>query len=144
MLRIVSFFRFLVRIKESINCFRDLPTFNLSFLKLDIFPNFVAFSEYLNFSSTKYLFSNLAQDSEFCSFFGRIKETINCFRDLLTFNLSFLQVNKYEIVINFFHYSHNLTWYSAIVHKFTRIYPVCSTSIHINLCKKLHNQSQKE
>ena len=26
-----------------------------------------------------------AQDSEFCSFFGRIKDTINCFQDLLTF-----------------------------------------------------------
>ena len=26
------------------------------------------------------------QDSEFRSFFGRIEETINCFRDLLTFN----------------------------------------------------------
>ena len=26
-----------------------------------------------------------AQDSEFCSFFGRIDNTINCFRDLLTF-----------------------------------------------------------
>ena len=32
-----------------------------------------------------------------------------------------LQVNNYEIVVNFFHISHNLTWYSAIVH-FTRIY----------------------
>ena len=30
-----------------------------------------------------------------------------------------IQVNNYEIVINFFHISHNLTWYSAIVHKFT-------------------------
>ena len=38
-----------------------------------------------------------------------------------------LQVNDYEIVINFLDISHNLTWYSAIVHKFTRIYPVCST-----------------
>ena len=28
-----------------------------------------------------------AQDSEFRSFFGRIEETINCFRDLLTFNV---------------------------------------------------------
>ena len=28
-----------------------------------------------------------AQDSEFRSFFGRIEETINCFRDLLTFKL---------------------------------------------------------
>ena len=35
-----------------------------------------------------------------------------------------VQVNNYEIVINFFHISHNLTWYSAIV---TRIYQVCST-----------------
>ena len=38
-----------------------------------------------------------------------------------------VQVNNYEIVVNLFHISHNLTWYSAIVHKFTRIYPVCST-----------------
>ena len=29
-----------------------------------------------------------------------------------------LQVNDYEIVVNFFHISHNLTWYSEIVHKF--------------------------
>ena len=40
---------------------------------------------------------------------------------------TYVQVNNYEIVVNFFHISHNLTWYSAIVHKFTRIYPVCST-----------------
>ena len=26
------------------------------------------------------------QDSEFCSFLGRIEDTINCFRDLLTFS----------------------------------------------------------
>ena len=38
-----------------------------------------------------------------------------------------LQVNNYEIVINFFHISHKLKWYSRIVHKFTRIYPFCST-----------------
>ena len=37
-----------------------------------------------------------------------------------------LLVNNYEIFINFFHISHNLTWYSAIVH-FTRIYPICWT-----------------
>ena len=39
----------------------------------------------------------------------------------------FLQVNNCEIIVNFFLISHNLTWYSAIVHRFTRIYPVCST-----------------
>ena len=60
-----------------------------------------------------------------------------------------IQVNNHEIVVNFFHISHNLTWYSAIVHKFTRIYAVCSTyeqhkTIHVNLCKKLRNQSQIE
>ena len=38
-----------------------------------------------------------------------------------------LQINNYEIVVNFFHISHNFTWYSEIVHKFTRIYQVCST-----------------
>ena len=39
----------------------------------------------------------------------------------------YLQVNDYEIVVIFFRISHNFTWYSASVHKFTRIYPVCST-----------------
>ena len=39
---------------------------------------------------------------------------------------SVVQVNNYEIIVNFFHISHNLTWYSAIVHKFTRILPVRS------------------
>ena len=61
-----------------------------------------------------------------------------------------LQVNNYEIVGKFFLISHNLTWYSEIVHKFTRIYPVCLTyiwtvkTIRVNLCKKLRNRSQKE
>ena len=38
-----------------------------------------------------------------------------------------LQVTNYEMVVNLFQTSHNLTWYSASVHKFTSIYPVCST-----------------
>ena len=39
-----------------------------------------------------------------------------------------IQVNIYKIAISFFHKSHELTCYcSAIVHKFTRIYPVWST-----------------
>ena len=38
-----------------------------------------------------------------------------------------VQVNNYEIVVKKFHISHNLTWYLAIFHKFTRIYRVCST-----------------
>ena len=38
-----------------------------------------------------------------------------------------LQVNNYEIVVKCFGISHNLTWYSVIVYKFTRIYQVCST-----------------
>ena len=37
------------------------------------------------------------------------------------------KIYLYEIVPNFPHISHNLTWYSAIVPKFTRIFPVCST-----------------
>ena len=37
-----------------------------------------------------------------------------------------IQVNHYEIVVKFAHINHNLT-YLAIVHKFTRIYPFCST-----------------
>ena len=32
-----------------------------------------------------------AQDSEFCSFFGRIEETKIYFRDLLTFNIKLLR-----------------------------------------------------
>ena len=47
-----------------------------------------------------------------------------------------VQVNNYEIVVIFFHISHNLTGYSAIVHKCTRIYPVCSTyELQNNSCK---------
>ena len=38
-----------------------------------------------------------------------------------------VQVNNYEIVVKFFHVSHNLTWYSEIVQRFTRISKVCST-----------------
>ena len=44
-----------------------------------------------------------------------------------TFDTILVQVNDYEIVVKKFHISHNLTRYSAIVHKFTRIYPVWST-----------------
>ena len=61
-----------------------------------------------------------------------------------------LQVNNYEIVINFLHISHNLTWCIEIVNRFTRIYPVCSTYevtkqfMYVNVCKKLLNRSQKE
>ena len=50
LLRIVSG-SFFGRIKETINCFWDLLTFNLSFLDLDIFPNFVAFSVQPNIDS---------------------------------------------------------------------------------------------
>ena len=50
----------------------------------------------------------------------------NSLKALSYSNAIALQVNNHEIIINFFHISHNLTWYSAIVHKFTRIYPVCS------------------
>ena len=38
-----------------------------------------------------------------------------------------LQVNNYEIVIKFFHISHDLTWYSEIAQRFTRISKFCST-----------------
>ena len=34
------------------------------------------------------LSKEVAQDSEFCSFFGRIEDTMNCFRDLLTFSIA--------------------------------------------------------
>ena len=59
-----------------------------------------------------------------------------------------VQVDNYEIVINFFHIIHNLTWCSAIEHKFTWIYSLLNLwtdkTIHVNLCKKLHNWSQIE
>ena len=61
-----------------------------------------------------------------------------CFH-LYTINLeifdTYVQVNNYEIFVNFFHISHNLTWYSAIVHKITRIYPVQLMNWLNNLCK---------
>ena len=47
--------------------------------------------------------------------------------DKFLIKTSILQVINYEIVLKYFHISHNLTWYSGIVHEFTRIYPVCST-----------------
>ena len=46
-----------------------------------------------------------------------------------------IQENNYEVVINFFHISHNLTWYSAIVQKFARIYPLMNWQN--NSCKFL-------
>ena len=57
--------------------------------------------------------------------------TIQFDRDIL------VQVNNYNaIVVNVFHISHNLTWYSAIDHKFTRIYQVWSTyELTNNSCK---------
>ena len=56
-----------------------------------------------------------------------------------------VQVNDYETaLIFFFHISHNLTWYSAIVHKFTRVYPVCSTYEHDDSCNSKIHVIQKE
>ena len=49
------------------------------------------------------------------------------FESILSLQKCMVQVNNYEIAVNFFYISHNVTWYSVIVHKFTRIYPVCST-----------------
>ena len=55
-------------------------------------------------------------------------EKNNEIRSIKFLRAPILQVNNYEIIVKFFHIGHNLTWYSAIVHKFTRIYPVCSTT----------------
>ena len=60
-----------------------------------------------------------------------------------------LKINNCEIVVNFYHISHNLIWYSAIVQKSSRIYSSLfnlwtNKTIHVNLCKELRNQSQKE
>ena len=60
-----------------------------------------------------------------------------------------VQLNNFEIVVNFFHISHNLTWYSAIVHKFTRLYLPSlfnlwtDKTLRINLCKKLRTDLKK-
>jgi hypothetical protein len=52
--------------------------------------------------------------------------------------ITLLQVHNYEIVVNFIHISHNLRWYSEVVHKFTIFYPVCST---FELIKQFIEQS---
>ena len=74
-----------------------------------------------------------------CNFFNFFDVYLVISHTWYVVQTSNLQVNNYEIVVNFFH------WYSAIVHKF----PVCSNlwtakTIQVNLCKKLRNQSQKE
>ena len=58
-----------------------------------------------------------------------------------------LQVNNYEIVVKIFHISQNLTWYSEIVQRFTRISKFCSNyeltkqfmEICVNKIKKIIN-----
>ena len=60
-----------------------------------------------------------------------------------------VQVDNYEIVVKSFRISHNLTWYSAIVHKFTKnlhsLFSLWTDKIiQVNLCKILRNLSQKE
>ena len=70
--------------------------------------------------STRFLFEEL---------WGTVKvlnDTKLILNDLGSHSDSFTG-NNYEVVVKFFHISHNLTLYSAIVNKFTRIYPVCST-----------------
>ena len=62
----------------------------------------------------------------FRSFWGLFRIFELYYRKLNRNSNVLLQVNNYEIIINFFHISHILTWYS-IVREFTRIYPVCST-----------------
>ena len=49
------------------------------------------------------------------------------FKSLWFFCLLELQINNYEIVKTIFHISHNLTWYSKIVQRTTRISKFCST-----------------
>ena len=41
-----------------------------------------------------------AKDSEFRSFLGRIEDTINCFRDLLTFNLNLKLAQQKKYISN--------------------------------------------
>ena len=75
----------------------------------------------------KYLCAQLVETISWGEFLFLTEEATQWSMRNLIVNYESLQVNNYEIVINFFLINHNLTWYSAIVHKFTRIYPVCST-----------------
>ena len=64
-------------------------------------------------SFAKVLAFNQSSRSDVCNFFILLLGKIF---------LEMIQVNNYEFVVNFFHVSHNLTCYWAIVHKFNRIY----------------------
>ena len=55
-----------------------------------------------------------------------------------------VQVNNYAIVLNFFHISHNLIWLFSncpwIYQYFPSLFNLWTDkTIHVNLCKKLHN-----
>ena len=69
---------------------------------------------------------NDVQNSEFRSFFGRIKEIINCFRDLLTFNkIKFVKhwVNEEVNFCLFFYSSFNISLFRDVdtIQEFTDI-----------------------
>ena len=97
-----------------------------------ILPNFEAFLENINFNIStigQWITSTLIMN---CPFGW-------CWLEHLTqdFLVVPVQVNGYEIVENFFHISHILTWYSAIVHKFTSLFNLWTDkTIHVNLYKK--------
>ena len=77
---------------------------------------------------TKLFSHNMAISVILNDFFSHFKEILSWAKGRnKVIIVSALQVNIYEILVNFFLISHNLTLYSPIVHKFTRIYPVCST-----------------
>ena len=60
-------------------------------------------------------------------FRSKIRKRVLMPSGFLSKNGGVVQVNNYKIIVRFYYISHNLTRYSVIVHKFTRIYPVCST-----------------
>ena len=95
----------------------------------------------LNFTILKIIFQSFSSLS--CHLSQNVMTDcplIACFSNKIVLSLGFkplvlqlrhaslsLHVNTYEIVLNFFHISRNLTWYSATAYEFTRIHPVCLT-----------------
>ena len=107
------------------------------------------FTQVTNFQKAFFVYVHIHfQKAIFClPVYQRI--WMDILRDSLEYAITFfakltfsrlLRVNNYEIIVNFFHISHNLRWYSVIVHRFTRIYPVCSiyqvTKQFMQICVK--------
>ena len=103
--------------KWCLNCVRtDALVFNLIIMVLDNYQMALLLSNTNPFI--------LSKNHDLLSFGFKNVRTDKIVTNLI---VMVLQVNNYEIVINFLHISHSITWCIEIVHRFTRIYPVCST-----------------